>query len=72
MSKDFVPAEMTIDALRSVPLFASLDDEAAQQLRRQIEVQDVKSNTTVFRAGDSGDSLCLIESGRVRVSVIDE
>jgi uncharacterized membrane protein len=72
MSKDLVPAEMTIDALRSVPLFASLDDAAAHQLRSQIELQDIKSNSTIFRAGDSGDSLCLIESGRVRVSVIDE
>ena len=72
MSKDFVSAEMTIDALRSVPLFASLDDEALHQLRRQIELQDIKSNSTIFRAGDSGDSLCLIESGRVRVSVVDE
>ena len=72
MSKDLVPAEMTIDALRSVPLFASLDDAALHQLRRQIELQDIKSNSTIFRAGDSGDSLCLIESGRVRVSVVDE
>jgi len=72
MSKDFAPAEMTIDALRAVPLFASLDDEALHQLRRQIELQDIKSNSTIFRAGDSGDSLCLIESGRVRVSVVDE
>jgi uncharacterized membrane protein len=72
MSKDFVSAEMTIDALRSVPLFASLDDEALHQLRRQIELQDIKSNSTIFRAGESGDSLCLIESGRVRVSVVDE
>jgi len=72
MSKDFVPAEMTIDALRSVPLFASLDDAAAHQLCRQIELQDLKSNTTIFRSGDSGDSLCLIESGLVRVSVVDE
>jgi len=72
MSKDFASAEMTIDALRAVPLFASLDDEALHQLRRQIELQDIKSNSTIFRAGDSGDSLCLIESGRVRVSVVDE
>lgn len=72
MSIDIVPSEMTIEALRSVPLFASLDDAAAHQLRRQIQVQDIKSNTTIFRAGDSGDSLCLIESGRVRVSVVDE
>jgi CRP/FNR family cyclic AMP-dependent transcriptional regulator len=72
MSINFVPAVMTLEALRSVPLFASLDDTAAAHLRSLLLVQDIKSNTPVFRDGDSGDSLCLIESGRVRISVTDD
>jgi CRP/FNR family cyclic AMP-dependent transcriptional regulator len=72
MSTNFVPSTMTLEALRSVPLFASLDDAAARHLRSLLLVQDVKSNDAIFRAGESGDSLCLIESGRVRISVIDE
>jgi CRP/FNR family cyclic AMP-dependent transcriptional regulator len=72
MSMEFVPSEMTIEALKSVPLFASLDDSAARQLRSLLLVRSVKPDTAIFRAGDAGDSLCLIESGRVRISMADE
>src|ERR1700682_3325872 len=72
MSINFVPAVMTLEALRSVPLFASLDDAAARHLRSLLLVREIKSNIPIFRAGHSGDSLCLIESGRVRISVTDE
>src|ERR1700686_2060365 len=72
MSTDFVPSVMTLEALRSVPLFASLDDIAARHLLSLLMVQDIKGNNAIFRDGDIGDSLCLIESGRVRISIIDE
>ncbi len=54
------------------PLFASLDDTAARHLRSLLLVRNTKSGTTIFGAGDSGDSLYLIESGRVRISITDE
>src|SRR6266567_7889306 len=66
------PQEMTLDAIRSVPLFASLDDEAATDLRSLLRTQDTKAGATLFRAGDDGDAMYLIESGRVRISVSDE
>ncbi len=66
------PQEMTLDAIRSVPLFASLDDEAATDLRSLLRTQDTKAGATLFRAGDVGDAMYLIESGRVRISVSDE
>src|SRR5258708_36690817 len=72
MSIEFGPSGMTLDALRSVPLFASLDDTAARHLRSLLRVHDVKTGAPIFRRGDSGDSLCLIESGRVRISMTDE
>jgi len=72
MSIEFGSSGMTIEALKSVPLFASLDDTAARQLRRLLLVRNVKSDTAIFSAGDTGDSLCLIESGRVRISMVDE
>lgn len=65
------PQEMTLDAIRSVPLFASLDDDAAVELRNLLRTQNVSSDTTLFRAGDAGDAMYLIESGRVRISVTD-
>jgi CRP-like cAMP-binding protein len=66
------PQEMTLDAIRSVPLFASLDDEAARVLRSLLRTRDVTANTALFRAGDDGDAMYLIESGRVRITVNDE
>jgi uncharacterized membrane protein len=65
------PQEMTLDAIRSVPLFASLDDHAAVELRNLLRTQNVSSDTTLFRAGDAGDAMYLIENGRVRISVTD-
>ena len=66
------PQEMTLDAIRSVPLFASLDDEAASDLRNLLRVQQVPSDASLFRAGDEGDAMYLIESGRVRITITDE
>jgi CRP/FNR family transcriptional regulator, cyclic AMP receptor protein len=66
------PQEMTLDVLRSVPLFASLDDEAASELRSLLRTRDVGTGTALFRTGDDGDAMYLIESGRVRIAVTDE
>src|SRR5919202_5736551 len=66
-----LPPVMTLEALRSVPLFASLDDMAARELRDLLKVRDVLHNTPLFISGDTGDAMYLIESGRVRISVRD-
>ena len=66
------PSQMTLEALRSVPLFASLDDDSARDLRNLLSEEDVPQNTRLFRQGDTGDAMYLIESGRVRISIRDE
>lgn len=60
---------MTIDTLRHVPLFGSLDDEAAAELCHLLESLDCKAGTSLFRAGDQGDALYIIERGKVRICV---
>jgi CRP/FNR family cyclic AMP-dependent transcriptional regulator len=62
---------MTLEALRSVPLFASLTDDAARDLRALLAEQNVANNTRLFRQGDNGDAMYLIESGRIRISITD-
>jgi uncharacterized membrane protein len=62
---------MTLEALRSVPLFSSLDDAAAIELRNLLAVRQVVAGTSLFRTGDQGDAMYLIEDGRVRISVHD-
>ena len=64
--------EMTLEALRSVPLFASLSDDAATELRNLLTENDVPSKTQVFRKGDTGNAMYLIERGKVRISITDE
>lgn len=64
--------EMTLEALRSVPLFGSLDDQAAIDLRELLTVEDISAGTQLFHKGDSGDAMYLIESGRVRISITDQ
>src|SRR5881392_3139051 len=60
---------MTIDTLRQVPLFESLDDEAAKKLCQLLETLDCEAQKVLFRAGDAGDAMYLIERGKVRISV---
>jgi CRP/FNR family transcriptional regulator, cyclic AMP receptor protein len=62
---------MTIETLRQVPLFESLDDEAARKLCQLLESSDCKAKTLLFRAGDEGDAMYLIERGKVRICVQD-
>ncbi len=64
-------SQMTLEALRSVPLFASLDDHAATELRNLLSEKVVPQNARLFSQGDKGDSMYLIESGRVRISIRD-
>jgi uncharacterized membrane protein len=65
-------SEMTLEALRSVPLFASLDDAAATELRELLITENVSAGTQLFYKGDSGNAMYLIEMGRVRISITDE
>ena len=65
-------SQMTLESLRSVPLFASLDDDAAKDLRNLLSEETVTQNTRLFRRGETGDAMYLIESGRVRISIRDD
>ncbi len=62
---------MKMEALRSVPLFRALDDEAARELCSLLTMRDVAAGTALFQRGEPGDSMYLIETGGVRISVKD-
>src|SRR5438132_3294357 len=64
--------KMTLEAIRSVPLFASLDDNAARELRSLLQTHEAPSGSALFRAGDQGDAMYLIERGKVRITIDDE
>jgi uncharacterized membrane protein len=62
---------MDVDALRAVPLFASLDRKSAAQLGEFLSINDYEHTSSVFRNGDPGDAMYLIDLGKVRISITD-
>src|ERR1051325_9901726 len=57
--------------LRGVPLFAALDDAAVEELCGYLHPVELKAGSGLFRVGDAGDAMYIIESGRVRITVTD-
>jgi uncharacterized membrane protein len=66
-----IPQGLTLEAIRSVPLFASLSDDAAHELLTLLKSRPVVTGTSLFHAGEPGDAMYLIQSGRVRIAVHD-
>ena len=55
--------------LRSVPLFASLDEEFIEHLRQSVELVSYNQSQLICREGEEADAFYLIRSGMVRVSI---
>jgi CRP-like cAMP-binding protein len=55
-------------ALRSLPLFAALDDDAATALAQAMTSRTVVRSHVVFREGDPGDRLFVVVDGKVKIS----
>lgn len=64
--------QMTLEGLRSVPLFASLSDASVVELRDLLFEKEVPSGSRIFNKGETGDAMYLIERGRVRISITDQ
>jgi len=62
---------MDAATLRSVPLFASLDSKATAELGKYLTIHDYPRSATIFRNGDPGDAMYLIDVGKVRISITD-
>jgi uncharacterized membrane protein len=58
----------TIDMLAYVPLFALLDDQERAALAGVLEVARFPRGQAIFRTGDVGGALYLVNAGLVRVS----
>ena len=57
--------------LRGVPLFTALDDAAVDELFGYLHPMELKAGASLFRVGDAGDAMYIIESGHVRITVTD-
>jgi len=60
------------DVLRSVPLFALLDDDETAVLAAQVEVKNFGARERIYKKRDAGGQAYVMLSGKVRVSTVDE
>jgi Cyclic nucleotide-binding domain len=59
------------ELLSNIPLFESLTKEDLRSLARRLENVDYRDGEVIFRQGDSGSSLFVIEEGAVEISYGD-
>jgi CRP/FNR family cyclic AMP-dependent transcriptional regulator len=62
---------MDVAKLRSVPLFSSLDSKATAQLGEYLTIHDYPKSARIFRNGDPGDAMYLIDVGKVEINITD-
>lgn len=59
----------TTEMLAEVPLFALLDESERNALAERVEVVRFKAGDSIFKVGDPGDSMYIVKSGEVDLSV---
>ena len=57
--------------LRSVPLFSSLDAKATADLGNYLTIHDYPQSAMIFRTGDPGDAMYLVDVGKVGIQITD-
>src|SRR5438034_11721537 len=62
-----LPHETIVDLLGGLDLFTSLSDAELDELARKVDTVSWEPATTVFEAGDTGDSCYVINSGFVKL-----
>lgn len=60
------------EVLRSIPLFALLDDDEAAVLAGQVESKTFAARERIYKIGDPGGQAYVMISGKVRVTTVDE
>lgn len=58
-------------SIRKLTLFANLTDEAITELASKLEPQTLPSGTLLFRQGDSGDALYIVNKGQIKIFTRD-
>src|SRR5947209_12271748 len=58
-------------ALRSIPIFAEIDDEQLDQLTSVVDRQYIPANEWLFRLGDPPDAIYVVASGRFAAVGLD-
>jgi len=59
-------------SLAHIPLFKRLEPHELEKLAEEIDQVDFKAGATIFNEHDRGDGLYVVETGSVRIWVLDE
>lgn len=59
--------ELAIERLRALPLFANLDDDTLRAVTQRLVVRPVAAGDIIYKEGDVGDALYLVDKGRVEI-----
>jgi CRP/FNR family transcriptional regulator, cyclic AMP receptor protein len=60
------------EILRSVPLFALLDDDETAVLAGQVELRNFSAHEPIYKMGEPSPHAYIVVSGKIRVSTVDE
>src|SRR6266566_8712976 len=71
MSTDIIPSDEA-DSLSRIPLFKRLTPEELEQLAEEVDQVKYDPDETIFNERDRGDALYVVETGSVRIWVLDE
>ena len=67
-----VQTDQTSRALLAVPLFANLPTQVIEAIAQRVRRRRYSDGEVIFHEGDPGRSLCIIESGRVKIVSVSE
>src|SRR6185503_4105356 len=60
------------ESLSRIPIFKRLTPEELEQLAAEVDQVQFAANETIFNEQDKGDALYVVDSGSVRIWVLDE
>src|ERR1700681_149880 len=72
MSAELNKLSEEAQSLARVPLFKRLEPQELEKLAEEIDQGNYDAGATIFNEHDRGDSLYVVESGSVRIWVVDE
>ncbi len=58
--------------LKNIPLFASLDKDECVSLAKKLQVKTYQAQEIIFRIGETGDKMYILQQGQVQITYPDE
>ena len=60
---------ITFEAIAAIPLFQQLPVGAINKINEKLDVKLFQKNEEIFKKGDEGDAMFIIEQGQVKVDL---